>query len=381
MAKRLEELDSLRGLAALSVVFHHFLIILPVVFEDRSAMRLLKYTPLHIFWSGHEAVILFFVLSGFVLSMPFISKNNVQYTSFLAKRICRIYIPYLAALGAGILALSIVDHREIDGLSAWVNRIWQEPLNAQVIWSHILLIGMVNNDAIDPVIWSLVHEMRISLFFPLLMLPVVRFGWRTNLLIAAVLAFSGFMVQYLVSQYAEHWNDFGMSIQYSALFIIGGLLAKHRTVLSQCFQAMARQHKSMLGILAVMLYTYPWWFMHDVKLLHRPIIDDAVVGAGASIMVVIALTPGIVSGILTCRAAVYLGRVSYSLYLYHAIVLLACLHLLYGSIPVWAIWPISFVLTIAVSTLAYYATEIPSINAGRVLAKMCSHRANKGKKR
>ena len=94
--QRLHELDSLRGLAALSVVACHCL-------KVRSGVGfgwllwLLDHTPLGIVRASHEAVIFFFVLSGFVLALPFLS-GPVRYRAFLAKRVCRIYLPYYAAL-------------------------------------------------------------------------------------------------------------------------------------------------------------------------------------------------------------------------------------------------------------------------------------------
>lgn len=39
---------------------------------------------------------------------------------------------------------------------------------------HILLIGKYNTDAYNSVIWSLVHEMRISIVFPLVLMICLR---------------------------------------------------------------------------------------------------------------------------------------------------------------------------------------------------------------
>lgn len=76
MSRRISELDSIRGLAALSVVLCQILNIFPPL------PKILSYTPIRIFW---EAVVLFFVLSGFVLSIPFIRTTNFSYTGFLIK--------------------------------------------------------------------------------------------------------------------------------------------------------------------------------------------------------------------------------------------------------------------------------------------------------
>lgn len=60
--RRIHELDSLRGIAAVTVMFSHYLLIFPAFFSNESndiGVNVMKYTPLHIFWAGHEAVILF----------------------------------------------------------------------------------------------------------------------------------------------------------------------------------------------------------------------------------------------------------------------------------------------------------------------------------
>lgn len=74
------ELDSLRGLAAFVVLVHHTLLCLPdfgdFFYSAGSAPAhglveaLFFYTPLVLIWQGRSAVMLFFVLSGFVLSLP-----------------------------------------------------------------------------------------------------------------------------------------------------------------------------------------------------------------------------------------------------------------------------------------------------------------------
>jgi peptidoglycan/LPS O-acetylase OafA/YrhL len=98
--RRFHELDSLRGVAALTVVFHHFSRICP-----ESFTHLLIRTPLRLLVAGHQAVILFFLLSGFVLTLPYKKKTRLSYAPFLLKRVCRIYLPYLGALSLAIYPL------------------------------------------------------------------------------------------------------------------------------------------------------------------------------------------------------------------------------------------------------------------------------------
>lgn len=75
---RLPALDGLRGVAALVVVAFHVLLLSPS-FADRAeagpGLRpadpswWLTHAPLYLLWAGQQAVFLFFVLSGFVLTL------------------------------------------------------------------------------------------------------------------------------------------------------------------------------------------------------------------------------------------------------------------------------------------------------------------------
>ena len=66
---RFRSLDSLRGLAALAVVFHHCLLTLPASAFCRGEIAWwFAVTPLRLLIDGPGAVLLFFVLSGFVLA-------------------------------------------------------------------------------------------------------------------------------------------------------------------------------------------------------------------------------------------------------------------------------------------------------------------------
>ena len=55
----------MRGLAAVTVVFHHFSRLCPP-----QVTHVLDRTPLRLLVAGHQAVILFFLLSGFLWVLP-----------------------------------------------------------------------------------------------------------------------------------------------------------------------------------------------------------------------------------------------------------------------------------------------------------------------
>ena len=125
---------------------------------------------------------LFFVLSGFVLSLPAVNGRPQTYLTFMTRRIFRIYVPYLAALAVSV-ACAFWLHGGAVGSGSLSNS-WSERVDWHLVGQHILFLGVYNTNQFDPPIWSLVYEMRISLFFPLLCGFVLRFKSRWSFVIA-----------------------------------------------------------------------------------------------------------------------------------------------------------------------------------------------------
>ena len=91
---KLEKLDALRGLAALYVVLHHCV---------SGSVMLFGLNIAHLFRFGEEAVILFFLLSGFVINYSFAKGKDKTFRTYFFKRATRIYIPLLIVMAWGYL--------------------------------------------------------------------------------------------------------------------------------------------------------------------------------------------------------------------------------------------------------------------------------------
>ena len=137
-AGKLLFLDGLRGLAAAYVVLGHGRALFWEGFTDGFLKHPYSYTQFEklqmyffsLFKFGHEAVLFFFVLSGFVIHLKYasnFSKTGIyqfQYRSYLLKRIKRIYPPFIfALLLTGILdSLGAYDNLPIySGTTPYAN--------------------------------------------------------------------------------------------------------------------------------------------------------------------------------------------------------------------------------------------------------------------
>ena len=108
---RVTSLDGLRGLAAVVVLVHHALLTAPVLasayyggsVSDASdpVSWALTYTPLHLIWAGTEAVYLFFVLSGVVLTFPVLRSRSFSWLAYYPSRLLRLYGPIVFAVLLG----------------------------------------------------------------------------------------------------------------------------------------------------------------------------------------------------------------------------------------------------------------------------------------
>lgn len=89
MTKKLEKLEALRGFAAVYVVFSHLF--------DQS-LYFFNINFAFLFKFGQEAVMIFFILSGFVIHYSFKTSRDKSFQTYFEKRFFRIYVPLIIVL-------------------------------------------------------------------------------------------------------------------------------------------------------------------------------------------------------------------------------------------------------------------------------------------
>ena len=383
MNKSIPILTPLRGIAALCVVFFHArLIIFP-----QWMTPLTEYT--YFVENGYLWVDLFFILSGFVMMHVYkvtfahgvISSNWKQ---FMWLRFSRIYPLFFTTLLVLVLWESFKSSHEIGFYGGALFDKWgmsgipafEGPFNRiETLLANLLMLqGLVVKDLSWNISsWSLSVEWLSYMVFPFLV-PLLS---RKN--ISHFIPFI-FVIGLL---YINHSKG--------SLDVTGGLLAFIRAITS--FTLGAWMHTVSLSTKQRRLLNNDFAlcaiFAVCIGLLHIPKIsyhNVIVVSSFAALVFISAQqsernTP--IFKLLDNRLTRFLGDISYSLYLWHAVLLLAGIevaHLLFPEpLTIWqnqtswgtaCIGAIIFIsIAIGISTLSYYWIEKPAMKALRARRK------------
>lgn len=359
LEKRYEQLDSLRGIAAMLVFIFHMLMILPNSWKKGLIWKIIYFSPLHHLLIGDKRVIFFYILSGFVLSLPFLRNKSISYPAFIIKRIIRLYIPYAVAISFAVLTCINFSNGRIEDLGDLFNELWMAPTDAGLIASHYLFIGNYDVYAYNISIWSLIHELRISFIFPLLITIAIRYGWKINMAIGAGLAVIGAAIHLVL---VNSYQPFYKTLFYILMFIIGILISKNRLSLLGRYHSISKRSKIGLLILGYLIYNYS-------DFIGNPLLADWLTSIGVSILLIIALGSVTILKILLWKPFTFIGKISYGIYLYHLPILLTSIHILYGKLSIVLIFGLAIIVTIVISILTLYLIERPSVKLAKYLSE------------
>lgn len=362
---RISSLDGLRGVASFIVVLHHALLIVPALASSYYGGRgtpgtfWLNYTPLHVIWAGGEAVFVFFILSGVVLTLLVVKRPTFNWLSYYPSRLIRLYLPVIAAVFLALLLATLVSRNGISG-SDWLE-IHDEPITLhRVIKDCLLFLG---TDKLNSPLWSLRWEVLFSVLLPVYVWVARSVGraWWVAILAALVLTKLG--------------NDFEEPmLAYMPMFFIGSVIAVR-------LDELALLAKRILGgnpltgwiifIASILGITCVWWIAGfddgPVNTLTRPV----VVLSGA-VLVVLAIYWEPAVRMLNLPFVRWLGRISFSLYLTHEPIVVSLGILMPGTpwlVPVFGI-PIALV----VAWLFFIVIEKPAHRLAQLIAKLTTRR-------
>lgn len=157
-AAKLLKLEAIRGLAAFYVVLHHTIKFEYYLF-GLDLGQLLRF--------GQEAVILFFIVSGFVIHLSYQTTKDKSFKTYFIKRFARIYVPLIIVFGVGFLLESVRRGAMIDLplIQLVGNLLMLQDWPADK--PGVLIEPLLGNDPL----WSLAYEWWFyMLYFPLVQL-------------------------------------------------------------------------------------------------------------------------------------------------------------------------------------------------------------------
>lgn len=315
---KIEVLDSLRALAALSVCLFHFICTTTGYVTNQGVLD---------FFSGaRHGVQMFFVISGFVIPW---AMYNAGYTlrnffSFFLKRISRLEPPYIFSI---LLALLILYLR-VKLLGRDNSHI---ELSIKQVALHIgyLIPFFEGYDWLNDVYWTLAIEFQYYLLIALLFIPLIKGNFALRFLVYAgllALAFIG------TKAFLFYWLP---------LFLLGILLFMFRALLISAIEYYA--------VTAIVLLFSLWYYELSV-----------VIYAILPLFMVIKW-PGV-----KLPGFHFVGKFSYSLYLIHPLIGASVVNLLsHRYTQTWQmimVFALGVGLSIFSAWVVYYFIERPSKN-------------------
>lgn len=363
----LVSLESLRGLAALSVCWIHcWVAVIPASaynWETLLGTADLSYKIGFLIvspFSGRNAVVLFFLLSGFVLasSLKFRLQSGSKnvYRDFFIGRIFRLMpAATLVTLLSALIMTVVLNTVEFPKAgAAWFVR-YLEPPTLHDVFGALML-----QNSLNPVYWSLKAEVFGSLIFPLifwLLANSLQNKWRTLFTLGCSILIS--------------WYFRGIApLRFWFCFPLG-------IVCYQLYAAHSGPRGKPAFICGLLMFCFASWlgpepFMEDVDYQFPQIVLEAL---GAFLIICSIARSGSSDGPLHWKYISRTGRNSFSLFLIHFVILELVYILLLRVNPDWPsthpylLSAALVILTIpAAAWLAealYNWVEIPGINLGK----------------
>lgn len=365
-------LTGLRGIAALFVFIFHYGSFNPGIRLDLTVPVIGNALQFPLGF-GFAGVDLFFVLSGFLLSLPF-ARASLTHTAhqplaqYYKRRLLRVFPAYYAQLGIILI------------VGSWFIA-WQ-PLSGTSFFAHLFMFFNIGWNPVRSMVgvwWTLPVELAFYLMLPFIASFMRPAKWIVFLLSCIVLS--------LVYRFwsANHFAAVpdGTVIVLAASHLPGSLpeflLGASAAMVVQWFdiKSINKPSDRVLDVLFLAGTSLAIIWLWEVVLPHGShywlghwsmVIAPLAFGLPLSLMVISLYWGSRVGRLLFANPVVYfLGLISYSLYLWHFIVLQQADVIFgeaYKNLQGFPKFLLSLLLVVMVSTVSYYAFERPFFHLG-----------------
>jgi peptidoglycan/LPS O-acetylase OafA/YrhL len=334
--KEIKEITGMRGVAAQSVIFFHFCAISPVL-----QAVVIKVIGIPLAWNS--GVDFFFVLSGFLLSIPFMKMEKIDLKQYYTKRALRIFPVYYASLLFVVLFFSShVTFQDILTSAFYAQNFFPSTFTS-----------------INGVYWTLTIEEIFYSTLPLFALAFVKGRWVYSLpacifastfyreLIFALYKNNLRFLNFYLWQYPSYIEHYALGTTLAALFV-GGLFVRRK--INTFF---------LLGAISALITTeYFIGTAYASNAYDYPISNllFALEYAGVIYFTLALSRKSRLRSLFTNKIATFAGKLSYSTYVWH-LPLLVTLYSFHMPLLDWMIS--SYCLTMVVACLSYTLIESP----------------------
>lgn len=367
-------LESLRGLAAICVAVGHSLIWLRFITEpaiwvksvfEVSGIQATIARVLITVFSGAAAVDIFFVLSGYVLAKS-ISRTPIGVASifeYSVKRLLRIVPAFWASLMLALLCIFLFSagYSPQEQATVWFNGWYRDSVSLRLIASN----AFMQTPSLNPNSWTLKVEVLGSLALPFLLI----FGWRQGAINTIVMLAASILISVFGAASGWTWS------YYLFMFAAGVVAAKHGDLVSSFLAPVMVRVTSIIALVLILAGSALFPLVHVL-------LQDILFVVGAAWLVMLLgsnAIPGRVS-ILDNPISRFIGRISYSFYLIHFIVLYWVAYAFLALVPdhflsayplpvMVLVAAVTIVASLPLSWVSYRYVERPFIAIGKAAFK------------
>ncbi|ESU20187.1 hypothetical protein FEDK69T_30390 [Flavobacterium enshiense DK69] len=342
-------LNGLRFIAAFLVIIHH-------IEQIKSISKIKNYwgTIPFVGIIGKLGVVLFFVLSGFLITYLLLAEEcsfkNISIRKFYIRRMLRIWPLYFLII---ILAFFILPNIDLFTLPGYEKEVIYSNLLLKLLLYAIFfpnivlsLLGVVPYASHT---WSIGTEEQFYLVWPIIL---KYFKKHRIILMLIIIVFYLVFAKLLSTHYSDilpyksvirpFWSSFNIDCM-----AIGGIYA---ILLFQKSKLLKLLQNNITFYLTIILVTFL-----VLKGVHIPYIHYEFYSILFGIIILNFATNDKIKISLENNILSYLGNISYGLYMYHpiGIVLALAISISNGITTNWLIYPLSFLLTIIIAGLSY----------------------------
>ncbi|WP_114934583.1 acyltransferase family protein [Haemophilus influenzae] len=339
------EIDGLRAIAVISVIIYHL---------NENWLS-----------GGFLGVDIFFVISGFLITgiiITEIQQNSFSLKQFYTRRIKRIYPAFITVMAlVSFIASVIFIYNDFNKL--------RKTIELAIAFLSNFYLGLTQgyfdlsaNE--NPVlhIWSLAVEEQYYLIFPLILILAykkfreIKVLFIITLILFFILLATSFVSANFYKEVLHQPNIYYLSNLRFPELLVGSLLAIYHNLSNKV--QLSKQVNNILAILSTLLL-FSCLFLMNNNIAFIPGITLILPCIFTALIIHTTSQNNIVKLCLSNKAIVFIGKISYSLYLYHWI-FIAFAYYITGEKQInnQSI-AIVTVLTIIFSVLSYYLIEQP----------------------